>query len=114
MRFSIYVLSLVFFTPAIFGDGVKLFEQNCGKCHTMSYQGTTIGKGKGGPDLTGLKAKRPVGYILLYVRDPAAAQAKYPDIYNSQIKGKFRKSMKKIGESAVSDSELSQILDMIH
>jgi len=91
-------------------EGPELFKKYCGKCHMVKADGKKIGRGKTGPDLTGYAEKRSPEFLALYSKDPKAAQTKFPDIYENEIKGKYKTRMKKID---INDAELEQILKLL-
>lgn len=100
------VLVSVIFSSALIADDAAIFKKKCGFCHTV----TGVSKGKIGPDLTGFVGKRPAGYIKDYSADPNAAKSKYPDIYEKEVKGKFKSAMP---ATKTTDAEMQAILNIL-
>jgi len=108
MKFKILTMALfMIFSSAVFaGDDKAVFKKKCGVCHALS----SVSKESQGPDLTGYASKRPADYLKAYMKNPAEAKKKYADIYNKEVKGKYKFAMPSV---KLTEAETESILNAL-
>ena len=103
-------LLLLSITTGAYADSARTFKKKCGACHSITVNGETIGKPAMGPDLTGISSKRPEGFVRMYIIDPNGARKKYSDVYQNEIKGKYKMKMPPV---KLSDDVLDELVDFM-
>ena len=100
----------MFMTVDAYADGARTFKKKCGSCHSATIDGTALGKAAMGPDLTGIASKRGDDYLRLYITNPQKARKEHSDIYNSEIKGKYKMKMPPV---KLDDATLDELIDSL-
>ena len=104
------VFLLISMTAGLYADGARTFKKKCGSCHSATIDGKVYGKATMGPDLTGITSNRGADFIRLYISDPKAARKKYSDVYNKEIKGKYKMKMPAI---KLKDADLDDLVESL-
>jgi cytochrome c553 len=100
------LVSMSVFASAAFADDAAVFKKKCGTCHALS----SVSKGSQGPDLTGFASKRPADYLKAYMKNPSEAKKTYADIYNKDVKGKYKFAMPAV---KLTEAEEASILNLL-